>query len=316
MTGRIAEGIVEDDPDPIVEFRLLRDVLHVGGSRLEQARRGIEDSRWVRLLEEEQHSDGSWGRFHSADSSARTAIPTTEYAIDRGLALGLDGEHRVFTRAIAYLTDVLAGRIGVPDRSERNDRWETGVRLFVASCLARVDPSHEDVEEVRSVWAEIVVRSFVSGTYDPEAEREAHRDLTGASVAGSYLVVSNRYTVALLRTGGLPEAVERRYAKWLWNLPGGIGYLSVPLRKPTVSDPGVVDRWFTSVELLAGYPCSYRDEMVEWLMKQRQADGLWDLGPRWSQSPYLPLSEDWRRRNRRRHDYTTRVLTLLSAYGM
>jgi hypothetical protein len=306
---RIAERILTDDPDPVVEFRLRRDVL--GAVPALPSSLEIR-SRWIRVLEGEQRADGGWGRFHSADSRARAAIPTAEFAIDRALALGLDAKHPVLGRAIGYMARLLLGEIEFPDRAERNDRWATGAQLFVAGTMARVDPNASELDEIWGLWATILERAFASGVYDPDAEALAHREITGASVANSYLVLSNRYAVALLgsRVRDLPAGTVRRYAEWLWSLPTGIGYLSVPLSRPPKSDPGGVDRWLSSLELVKPLPIGHQAEVAEWMWSQRQ-DGWWDFGPRWTRSAYLPLSEDWRRRRRRCHDHTTRILALL-----
>lgn len=301
---RITERILEEDPDPVVGFRLRRDVLGTTSS-------AAVASRWIRLLEDEQQSDGGWGRFHSADSRRRTAIPTTEFAIDRALALGLDARHPVVDRSIGYMTGLLRGEIEFPDRPEHNERWATGVQLFVAGTMARIAPGRPILDRVWNRWTTILERTFVSGGYDPVAEAAAHRELTGASMANSYLVLSNRYSVALLgsRIGDLPAGLARRYVEWLWNLPAGIGYLSVGLSRPPAPSPGTVDRWLSSLELLAPFPIPALPG--KWLMSRRGVDGYWDFGPRWRRSAYLPLSEDWRRHGRRRHDHSTRVLVLL-----
>jgi len=308
---QVAGKVLADDPDPVVRFRLLRDVmrLDMGGS----AKHLGAASRWVRLLEQSQHADGGWGRFHSADTRARTSIPTTEFAIDRALALGLDAEHPVVERAIGYLTALLLGRVEFPDRAERNDRWIAGTQLFVAGTMARMVPNASELDEIWGRWATILERTFASGGYDPVAEARAHRDIGGASVTGSYLILSNRYSVALLgaRARDLPARTVRRYADWLWSRPEGIGYLTVCLSRPPGAAPSAVDRWLTSVELLAPFPSPRWGRAIEWLWSRRPEDGLWDFGSRWARSAYLPLSEDWRRRGRRVHDHSTRVLTLL-----
>jgi len=302
---QIAERILADGPDPVVEFRLRRDVLCTSPAT------GVE-STWIRALEQAQRTDGGWGRFHTADARERTAIPTTEFAIGRALALGLDGDHPVVARATRYMTGLLSGRIEFPDRAERNDRWATGVELFVAATMARVVPGASELDDVWSRWATILERTFASGEYAPEAEALAHREITGASVANSYLVLSNRYAVALLgsRIGDLRAGTVRQYLEWLWRLPTGVGYLSVPLFGAPARNPAAIDHWFTSLELLGPFPTAPKS--VEWLWSEC-VNNRWDFGPRWPRSSYLPLSESWRTPGRRQHDHSTRVLALLRA---
>jgi hypothetical protein len=312
-----ARRILALDPDPVVRWLLLRDILRTeaGEPELERARQLLLTSRWVRQLEGEQWEDGSWGRFHSMDSRSRQRVPTTEVGVERALALGLPADHPVLARAADYLAAVLHGTIIPRDRPEKNDRWPTGVRLIAAATLALIQPQSPALDEVWELWAEIAERACRSGTYDPQAESQAHRELTGATVAGSYLVLNNRYALVLLasRPRALPSALERDLVDWVWGLPQGVRYLGEPLlAPPRCQSGGGFDRWLCSVELLCSFPSSrhFGAEAVEWLWAARSAAGLWDFGPR-PNSPALPLSESWRRRDARLIDWSTRVLLLL-----
>jgi hypothetical protein len=141
LIEELADRILRDSCDPVVGFRLLRDVLRASRDSDEfvAARRGILKSRWVLELKREQREDGSWGRFHSAMKS-KGKIVTTEAAVERGLALGLEASDPAFRAAIDYLSCLLDGSVGFPDPAERNDRWSAGTVLFAASTLARISP--------------------------------------------------------------------------------------------------------------------------------------------------------------------------------
>ncbi len=212
LIEELADRILRDGCDPVVRFRLLRDVLKVSRDSDEfvGVRREMLKSRWVLELKSEQKEDGSWGRFHSAMKS-KGKIATTEAAVERGLALGLEASDPAFRGAIDYLSCLLDGAVGFPDPPERNDRWATGTMLFAASTLARISPDLPILEKPWELWAKITERTFSSGRYDAEAEIRAHQVLTGASVKDSYLVLNNRYQLALLgsRAGGLPKSLEK-----------------------------------------------------------------------------------------------------------
>jgi hypothetical protein len=64
----IAEQILQENPDPVVRKRLLRDVLFrpTGSETILQDQFQPESSHWVQLLEEEQWADGSWGNPYLA----------------------------------------------------------------------------------------------------------------------------------------------------------------------------------------------------------------------------------------------------------
>jgi hypothetical protein len=307
-----AVKLLEMGPSPAAILRLQRIVLEV-----EPDREALEaGSRQVRILMDEQRSDGSWGPFHSRDTSSKQTIVTTETGVERALCLGLEQDHPVLARARDYILSIMRGRIRFPDHHEKNDRWPTGMRLFLASTLARIDPSHKILEQDRSLWREIATRTFRSGSYSEEDEIQAHASLTGASVRNSYLVLNNRYALNVLgsRRNLLPPAVEDSLLAWLWQHDRGIGYLDIPLGKtPPLTKAGPLDRWFSSLELLLrNFPRSARRLAVwiDWIWDQQDVDGLWDFGPRSPSSIFFPLADDWRRREQRRMDWSTRVLLL------
>jgi hypothetical protein len=318
---KTAERILAQQPDPVVRFRLLQDVLHrpAGDQQLALAADQRDASHQVQQLQDEQWQDGSWGRLHTQDHATAQRVPTTEAGVERALALGLDGTHPVLRHAASYLIGVLKGRTPCRDRPEKNDRWETGVRLFAAATLASFEPHLPALDELWHLWNGIAQRTFASGAYDPEAEIRAHRECTGASVKGSYLVIDNKYALALLasRLAALPSAVESTLVQWLWHKDDGIGYLREPLSQPPrAMKAGPLERWLASQELLSGFPSwrSVAEGVVSWLWEQRTPDGWWDFGSRATVSVVLPLSETWRRQGARRVDWTTRVLILLRRY--
>lgn len=315
-----ANRILQESPDPVVRFRLLRDVLKVSPTTeaLADARQEMLKSRWIRELQNEQRTVGSWGRFHSA-MKTEGQIVTTEAAVERGVALGLEASDPIFHATIDYLSELLEGTIRFPDPPERNNRWTTGTQLFAASTLAIIAPTLPILDKPWKLWATIAKQTFAAGRYDPEAEIKAHQTLTGASVKNSYLVLSSRYQLALLgsRVTSLPANLERALVEWVWHKKDGVGYLGIPLSSPPSRfTPGMLDRLFTSLEILSYFPSwrSFAGNLIAWLWTKRNGEGLWDFGPRASMSVYFPLSESWRRKQCRQHDWSTRVLALLRSY--
>ena len=120
----IANRILQENPDPVVRFRILRDVLRVApdANAVTEARRQMLTSRWVRELRNDQCKDGSWGRFHSRDSKIKKKIMTTEMGVDRGLALGLDATDQVFKPTVNYLSKLLDRSDDFPDPPEHDNR--------------------------------------------------------------------------------------------------------------------------------------------------------------------------------------------------
>ncbi len=318
----VAETILAQSPGAVVKIRLLRDVLDKPRDNSErvEAQSELTINRWVRALAAEQRADGGWGAFHSGNTRNKQAIPTTEAGVERALALGLENTHPVLVKAKDYLVGILQGRIVFPDRPEKNNRWATGVRLFTAATLARIAPEHPELAHERQLWTQIARRAFQAGSYNDDDEAQAHVELTGASVRGSYLMLRGKYQLILFGSfpGELPLDVEKALLAWLWQLPDGLGYLSVPLYLPPPDRPGAVDRWMASHELLGQYfPnwASFAAPAVDWLLAKQQADGYWDFGPRPAARVNLPLSDSWRELNNRKIDWSVRVLTILKRYA-
>lgn len=313
-----AHKILNEEPEPVVRFRLLRDVLRTPTEEpdLQAAQEALKDSQQLKTLAKEQSRNGSWGRFHTADSQSTKKISITEVGVARAIALGLDASHPVLKKAADYILQVMEGEKAFPDPAEENDHWELGARLFLASTLALIYPRHPALVPERALWQAIATRTFQRGGYDEKTEIKAHKALTGASVEGSYLRLNGKYQVALLGSGpgGLAPRLESAWLNWLWNLEEGIGYLGIPLSGKPPTEPGAVDRWLESLELLANAFPSWLEHAkptIDWLWKQQDSDGNWDFGPRPASITNLPLSDSWRRRVNRPFDWSTRVLILL-----
>ncbi len=315
----IAERLLTEELDPVPRYRLLRDVLRlpVDAPDLVAARDALASSRWVRDLERDQHDDGSWGRFHSKDASLERTIETTEQGVERAVALGLDAGHPILESAARYITYVLKGEQVFPDPPEKNTRWPIGTRLFAAATLAMIQTDHPAIADTRAYWASVASRAFRAGGYDPTEELLAHEDLSRSTIKElRYLKLSGKYQLTLLgaHVGSLPRDLEEQLVAWVCADPSGIGYLSVPLSPPPPSaTPSVVDRWLSSWELLFRFSCrnAHATRAVGWLWSERNAQGLWDWGVRWTGSRHFPMSESRRIRRRRAVDYATRVLVLL-----
>jgi hypothetical protein len=318
---RTAAMILERSPGPVVRYRLLGDVLEKApdSPEMRQARRHVEHSLCVRELACGQQAGGGWGAFHSRSARPHQRIPSTEVGVERAVSLGLDPGHPILRKASDYVRSIMQGATAFPDRHERNDRWPTGMRLFLASTLSLIHPGHPALDQDRALWHEIARRSFRSGEYREQDEIDAHADLTGASVRNSYLVLDSRYQLNILGSvpGVLSMELEEALLEWLWQRPDGVGYLGIPLSQPPPTKPGQFDRWMASLETLSrSFPMWVRHAQpaTEWLWEQQSERATWDLGPRPQASSFLPLSDNWRSRKNRVFDWTARVLILLRAY--
>jgi hypothetical protein len=108
----LGEGLLAENPNAPVRVRILRDVLHrrADDPQLVAARTGLTIHPWVLELASGQQPDGSWGRFHSMDSTLKKRLPTSEVAIRRALSLGLDKTDPILAIAVRYMEALLSGR--------------------------------------------------------------------------------------------------------------------------------------------------------------------------------------------------------------
>ena len=182
----ITEQILAEHPDPVVYYRLLRDVLKKprDDQDIIQANRNLNNSRWVHQLGSEQHENGSWGRFHTMDTKKRQKIVTTEFGVARARALGLDASHPILLKTIQYITKLLNNVIPFPDRREVTvHNWDDTIQLVQAATLAQIQP---DAPILDGVW-----------------------DRLYTTILQGY----SRYNVAFLgsRADRLPKEVEKKY---------------------------------------------------------------------------------------------------------
>jgi hypothetical protein len=310
----LGRRLLEGQPNVIVRYRILRDILRLplACADLETARTQILSHPWVEELASEQYPDGTWGCFHSMDSTVKTRFLTSETAIRRALALGLDKGALNLVRAVEFMQKVLEGKTAWSDRAEKSEGWPIVVEAITAATLAEVDPSHPAILPAWEYWVEIAEDSFPGRVYDPTAEWKAHKDLRGIGV----VYLGSRYVLSLMGalSAQLPAALDRQIVDWVWNNPAGIGYLGADLQLP---DPFHIFHWLESMEILSRFH-SWREVTagaLEWLWEQRNTSGLWDFREKVSKSFYFPLSDDWRKPGNRSVDHSTRVLALLRRYS-
>ena len=153
--------------------------------------------------------------------------------------------------------------------------------------------------------------SFPAGVYNLSAEWQVHKELRGTGI--NYL--RSRYVLTLLgaRSAHLPPALDHCIVDWIWNDPAGIGYLGADLQNP---EPFHIFQWLESLEIMSHFQSWQKIAAgaLTWLWGQRKTGAGWDFGAKVSRSFYFPLSDDWRKAERRSVDHSTRVLSLLRQY--
>lgn len=308
-----ASVILSANPDPILAHRLLREVLHVppNDPALERAAVAARSSFWVRQLDDSQLPDGSWGRFHTQDTKKKTLFRTTEEAIDRAFALGLDPGEGALKRVIIYCQQVLAGAAHITDRSENHPAFPLLIKYIVAGRLAQIDPADVILLPYWNFLLDIADQAFASGSYSLQAEEDAFLHRSGVHVPGGFL--ESQHSLWILSARQLPLQLEQAFVSWIWNNPDGIRYIRTPLSRP---DPRRIGYWLRSMNILSRFR-AWKELAADTLNKlwgQRDELGLWDFSSHVARSVEFPLSESWRQGIKRKQDCSTHILVLLRKY--
>jgi hypothetical protein len=315
----LADEILDLNPDPIPKYLILRDILEKNPKQLTELKKQVLQTKWVRDVLGEQQKNGTWGRFHTQNTKIKQIYPTTESALHRCAVIGLTEEDPPIKIAIAYMEKVLLGKYHWEDWREKSDAWDAGVAVITASTLAEWNPNHPLVLPLRTMWQQIVMESFENSRYQLSLEAAAQQKYH--QISSDFYYIGSQYAVKLLSSGGndrelnFPTNFEEDYVKWLWTRESGMGYIysSRLADLPTEVSYKAIRGKLKAVELLAGFPStlSICQDFIQWLWKNRDEDGLWDLGSKGSEKIELPLSENIRKKINRKIDYTVRILALL-----
>ena len=311
------------DPDPVPRYRLMRDVLRLRSSdvRLHAARGDVDGSLHVAKLRDSQWDDGTWGRFHTQDTKAKQPFATTETAVARSLALGLDAAHPILERLYPTLVGYVEGPAIWRDRPEKHgnpEAWPIWVRHFSAAMLASINPADPHLLTCFNQRLDATQKAFATGSYDRGAEVAALND---ALVSPMRNPVPFHWLPSLVllssRVAHLPQSIEQQILDWMWHESTGVYYLShvSPGAFPSIGKRGFL-QWMRSHEILSRFAAwpAYSIPARDWLWEQRNSDGLWDVGSRASNGTQsaFPLSENWRRQRNRVIDSSVVVLDLLT----
>jgi hypothetical protein len=128
----------------------------------------LMDSKWVRQIVDLQHSDGSWGCFHTLSQPAKGKPMSTEQALRRLRALGLSKDDAPIEKALDYMRDVLHGKCQPPDRRERVFNWDAFEAHMIAAWIRIFVPEDLHAMSIARMWVEIIIPSFRSGAFNGE----------------------------------------------------------------------------------------------------------------------------------------------------
>jgi hypothetical protein len=309
-------------PDPIPKYLVLKNLLDKEDDDDEviQCKKEMLKTSIVKKLIDSQKSDGSWGRFHSQDSSIKTEFPTTEYAISLALDIGLDKSSSILQKTVDYLVSHINGKIEWIDPSEKHDNpeaWPIETKHYSAAALALIDNENKELFKYRDYWETIVSQSFASGEYSRETEREIRIKLDGC-IRKKPIPFDVRHPLIILSSTNkkLNVDLQNNILHHVMENDNGIYYV-YPNRISAIeriNDKNIFN-WIKAQMILSRFD-EWNERaisMLKWLWNKSNQSGLWDFGINVPRRPYscFPLSESWKKGKDRIIDQSTIVLTLL-----
>lgn len=275
------------------------------------------ESKWIKQILELQHKDGSWGCFHTLSQPTKAQPMTTEQALRRLRILGLTKNDEPISRAIKYMEQNLLQSFPTVFHEKKHDSKTYG-DLMLATWIRLFDPDNEVALVIAKKWAKIINAAFQDGIYSNDNyisayEAEFVKLNPKAGCLSDFVVF---YQLALL-PGLLEQKTENAMLDYVIPHTRGIVYIyNEPLNVlPEIFSSKKASWYLAAIELLSDYHCAPQKLgfVAKWILGNRDADGMWDMGALVKDGIHFPLSDSWRKSEDRRRDCTERIEKLLKA---
>lgn len=271
----------------------------------------------VEELYQEQDRFGGWGKLQSKDYSAKDKFPTSITAINRCLYIGLTIEDRdILLLAYEYLEDFLKGtaREKFRNTNERVIPWNTAT---ICNMIESIKPYSPLCDRTYVEWQYIARRAFEGGEYSYERERAAQHEVF--YTREDRLVPMQTELLLKRRDQVSPELEDsmlRHYGEHAYR--NGYFWWENPTKLPENFVYNKTRRWFATFNYINQFRGSalYLAESVDWLIKNKNTDGLWDWGTQvkdpWGYFCYFSTNRNYK--YNRVVDCTIEVLDFLKTY--
>jgi len=270
----------------------------------------VKTGKWAREIISLQKPNGMWGYFHALSEPNKTPI-TTEQALRRLSILGYTIDDECIAKAVGYMNDCLSRKERIPDRREKVHNWDIFTDLMLATWIRRFTRGNALANQVSDKWASIISSAFTGGVYDRDAYELAYQDTFGIKPKGGRLVdFVNFYQVSLI-ADSLDAHTEASVFDYILNHESGIYYVyDNPLSTPPETFMSKqASRYLAAMELMTGYRRNRHKLQfaVDWLNRNKNENGMWDMGATVKDHIHFPLSDDWKNKSVRENDCTYRV---------
>ncbi|MBH1942592.1 hypothetical protein I5677_17010 [Mobilitalea sibirica] len=304
---------------PAVKYKILFHLLDYkyDDRKLMELRNDFLHSDIVMQLYDEQLPDGSWGPLRDKDYSCKSIFPTTFVAIERCLYIGLTIEDKdILFMASEYLEEFLQGKSKTKlyNKNERAIPWQMSEIAFYTE---RIKPNNPLCDRLWNEWNYIATCAFADGEYSHDRDKRAQHEI--------FLTREDRLIpipISLLLTRSkdllrnLEDAMVNYYGKNAY-LNGYFWDKSLD-KFPEDFASNKTRRWFHTIKYINQFRNTkdYLSNAMEWLLSNRDLDGLWDYGSQikdpWGYYGYFSTNRKYKYNNK--VDCTMEVLNILKTY--
>lgn len=276
-----------------------------------------KSGKWAKQILSLQHPDGSWGCFHTLSHPTKENPMTTEQALRRLKVLGFTKDDAPIRRAVRYMEANLNNPEPTVFIEKKHDSKTYGDTML-AAWLHIFDSDNQASLDIARKWTEIIGSAFETAQYNHDRYSAAYEAVIGKKLnpkAGCLANFVVFYQIALT-SGCFDKRTEAAVFDYIIKYPSGIGYIyDRPIAElPEAFMSRQTVRYLAAIELLAGFGGN-RDKLsfiVDWLNKNKDENGQWDLGSKAKDGIYFPLSDSWRTDECRKADCTERIQKLLN----
>lgn len=275
-----------------------------------------KEGKWATQILEARHEDGMWGVFHTLSCPVKGRPITTEQAIRRLHRLGYTIEDKVIKNVVERMVLCITDRQKIDNYFEKTHDWQLFEKLMLSAWIRIFEPQNPYALEVARGWADIVEKTFASGTYCREDDIEAFTKQQGRRPRSGFETGFGMFYHAVLLQGVLTPKTEHMFLDYYLSKPDGMYYIyDRPLNQlPEEFASKAASCYLAAMEVLAGYEAAKEklSFVVEWLNDNKDENGQWDFGPKSNDGVYFPLSDSWRKAEDRKRDCTERVNRFLN----
>ena len=278
-----------------------------------------KQGKWAKEIIGLQHTDGSWGYFHTLSNPTPKQPITTEQALRRLEILGYTIEDKPIKDAVKYLDNCLTGVIKTPDRDEKTHNWKIYTDLMLSTWIKIFTNGNKNANNIAEKWRQIISSSFAEGKYDHKQYTSVFENIFKTKLnpkAGRHIDFVHFYPISLL-SNVLDKTIEAEYFRYILEHDTGMYYIygNKLNEVPQTFQSKNVSGYIRAIEILAKYDnpeCKKQlGFVVKWLKENMVEKDKWDMGKESKDGVNFPLSDSWRNGEDRIKDCTYRIGKLL-----